>query len=51
MVTGRMGEVGKVFQVSGIGQFIDIDDRDLRIVLQIIPNEIASNKSTTACHE
>ena len=31
MVTGGMREIGKVLQISGIGQFIHIDQRIIRI--------------------
>jgi hypothetical protein len=46
-----MGKVGKVFQISRVGQFIDIDQGILRIGVQIITNEIAPNKTASPRHQ
>jgi hypothetical protein len=33
MVMRGMREIGEIFQISGIGQFIDIDQRVIRVGL------------------
>jgi hypothetical protein len=50
MVTRGTREIGEVFQISGIGQLIYINQRIIRIGFQKITDEVASDEPTTACH-
>jgi hypothetical protein len=49
MVTGRVGEIGEVFQISSISQLVDIDQRILWMGLQKIANKVASDEPATPC--
>ena len=50
MVTGGMRNIGKVFQISGVGQSIHIDQGIIRVGSQKITDEVTSDEPTATCH-
>ncbi len=44
-------KAGEVFGVPRIGQFIDVDDAQLRIEFPFEADEVGSDEAATACHE
>src|SRR5262249_41176113 len=44
-------QVAQVRQVAGVGQAVEVDDGDLRVLLQQIADEVAPDKTATARHQ
>src|SRR5262249_31702626 len=48
LVTRLLAKVGKVVEVAGVRQGVEIDDLDLRLGFQEVVNEVAADKAAAA---